>query len=784
MTQDPGDFATQSFAAPQRRPESTIEGVVRTPLADTPEAIGPYKILEPLGEGGMGEVYLAEQTKPVRRRVALKIIKLGMDTKEVIARFESERQALAMMNHPNVAKVFDAGVTERGRPFFVMEHVPGVPITMYCDQHRLGLEARLALFLQICSAIQHAHQNGIIHRDIKPSNVLVSVEGDKAVPKVIDFGVAKATRQQLTERTVYTAQGQLIGTPEYMSPEQAEMTGLNVDTRTDIYSLGILLFELLAGSRPFDRRELRSKTLMELQHSIRDLELPMPSTRFSKMDADTISHVVRDRGSSRAAIFRELRGDLDWITMRAVEKDRTRRYDSADSLAADIRRHIEHQPVLAGPPSAVYRLKKFVRRNRALVIGMVAVGAALIAGTVASTIFAVGQSRARAEAERQASIAQAVNAFLNEDLLAAANPQKTNNPDITVKQVLDLASDKIANRFPGEPLIESAIRMTLGYTYLRLGQYELSEDHLEQSAGLRLAALGPSDPLTLQSQNDLAEAYWRQGRDQEAEPLYRQTLAQRRAVLGPTHEATLQSMNNLGLLYWGQGRHNEAEPLFDTALAGRQEVLGPDHEKTLVSMNNLALLYQDQQRYDEAEPLFRKTLRTQRRELGSDHPDTLNSMNNLALLYRKQRRYEEAESLYLEARERHRRVLGDDHPQTLICDYNLALVYVDQQRYDEADPLMAATAESARKALPGHWYTGVFLSGHGDCLRHLRQFDQAEQALLAAHTLLVDTLGPAHERTAGVIDQLIKLYGDWNQPDRGREWESRKTRAQSEANPK
>ncbi|MFQ5491311.1 MAG: serine/threonine protein kinase, partial [Phycisphaerae bacterium] len=392
-----------------------------------PERIGPYKILEMLGEGGMGTVYLAEQTSPVHRRVALKIVKLGMDTKQVVARFEAEREALALMNHPGVAKVFDAGVSEQGRPYFVMEHVPGIAITDYCDQNRLRTHERLELFMQVCHAVQHAHQKGIIHRDIKPSNVLVAVQDGTAVPKVIDFGVAKATQQRLTENTLFTEQGQLIGTPGYMSPEQAEMSALDIDTRTDIYSLGVLLYELLVGARPFDDESLRQAGLAEIQRIIREVEPPKPSTRLSTLEIEppasagadlepgktartktrsSLHDIARKRRADPRALTRLIRGDLDWITMKALEKDRTRRYDSASDFAADIHRHLRHEPVVAGPPTAGYRIGKFVRRNQGMVTAATVVFLVLVAGIVVAThqrnravTAERQQSRARKEAE-------------------------------------------------------------------------------------------------------------------------------------------------------------------------------------------------------------------------------------------------------------------------------------------------------------------------------------------------------------------------------------------------
>ena len=396
--------------------------------------IGPYRLLERIGEGGFAVVYLAEQHEPVHRRVALKVIKPGMDSKAVIARFEAEKQALALMDHPNVAKVFDAGTTEQGRPYFVMEHVAGVPITEHCDRHRLNIEQRLDLFLQVCEAVQHAHQKGIIHRDIKPSNVLVAVQDERATPKVIDFGVAKAISQPLTEQTIFTEQGQLIGTPSYMSPEQAERTAQDVDTRADIYSLGVLLYELLTGSLPLDPASLRVAAFEELLRIIREVEPQKPSTRLSTVVAEppgspgagvtegesaraeargsggsSVQDIAHQRRADPRALVRDVRGDLDWITMKALEKDRTRRYASPLDFAADIQRHLNHEPVVAGPPSAAYRVKKFVRRNRAVAAASVVVFLVLVAGVVGTTSQALIATRQRdraIEAERQQSRAR------------------------------------------------------------------------------------------------------------------------------------------------------------------------------------------------------------------------------------------------------------------------------------------------------------------------------------------------------------------------------------------
>ena len=368
--------------------------------------IGPYKLLEEIGEGGMGVVYMAEQEKPLRRRVALKVIKPGLDSRQVVARFEAERQALALMDHPNIARVIDAGTVDGGRPYFVMELVRGVPITEFCDQNKLPVHERLELFAQVCLAVQHAHQKGIIHRDIKPSNVLVTLNDDRAVPKVIDFGVAKAVNQQLTDKTLFTQFAQMIGTPLYMSPEQAEMTSLDVDTRTDVYALGVLLYELLTGTTPFDRHRLGTAAHDEVRRIIREEVPPRPSLRISTLGQQR-TVVAAHRQAQPERLSQLVSGDLDWIVMKALEKDRTRRYDTVLGLAADVQRYLAHEPVEAGPPSATYRLRKFTRRHRAVIATVGAIFGALLLGIVASTWQAIRATRAEAQAETARAAAEA-----------------------------------------------------------------------------------------------------------------------------------------------------------------------------------------------------------------------------------------------------------------------------------------------------------------------------------------------------------------------------------------
>jgi serine/threonine protein kinase len=532
------DEAGSFLQAPVLGPGVTID---ESPLTEGPGTkIGRYKLLQLIGEGGFGVVYMAEQEKPIRRRVALKIIKLGMDTNRVIARFEAERQALAMMEHPNIAKVLDAGATDTGRPYFVMELVKGIPITEYCDKNDLDTRQRLELFIDVCKAVQHAHQKGIIHRDIKPSNVMITLHDGKPVPKVIDFGIAKATQHRLTEKTLFTDFRHFMGTPVYMSPEQAEMSGLDVDTRSDIYSLGILLYELLTGSTPLEEKMLLNAAHDEMCRMIREEEPEKPSTRLSTL-GEMLAEVAKHRHVQPDQLCKIVRGDLDWVVMKTLEKDRTRRYETANELVLDIERHLRDEPVVAGPPSAVYRIKKFLRRNRVLVTSVATVMVVLVGGIVASTIFAV-------RAERQAKISQAVTDFLENDVLASVDPAKAKGLEVTVRYILDEASESMADKFEDEPLVEASIHQTLGSTYLSLGEYKAAEQHLERARQIRRERLGEEHSDTLASMNKLALVYEKQGRYDEAEKLHIKTLEIRRRVLGEEHPNTLASMNNLALV--------------------------------------------------------------------------------------------------------------------------------------------------------------------------------------------------------------------------------------------
>ncbi|UCG59465.1 MAG: tetratricopeptide repeat protein [Phycisphaerales bacterium] len=658
--------------------------------------IGPYKLLSVLGEGGFAVVYLAEQAEPVKRRVAVKVIKPGMDTKQVIARFEAERQALALLDHPNIAHVFDAGMTETGHPYFVMEYVKGVPVTDHCDRHKQSIEERLDLFLQICEAVQHAHQKGIIHRDLKPSNILVVFEDQRASPKIIDFGIAKAISQPLTDRTLYTEQGQLVGTPEYMSPEQAEMTSQDIDTRSDIYSLGVLLYKLMTGFLPFDPETLRQAGIDQLRQMIREQEPKTPSTRLTRLSHEESAKLASSRRLDPAALQRRLRGDLDWITLKAMDKDRTRRYDSAAELATDIRRHLNNEPVIASPPSTVYRLKKFMRRHRALVIGVAAVFIALLAGFVGIVVFAV-------KAERQARTAQAVTNFLGQDLLGSVALQQAMSQQVTVRSILDSAAAGLEGRFTNEPLAEASTRHYLGRTYIELGDYRQAEPHLVRACDLRRKGLGDRDLPTLDSMSQLGRLYMLQGRFKEAEPLLVHALESRRRILGPDHADTLQTSIWLGLAYadWFEADSlKKAEELLTAALDSCNRLFGKQNRITLEAMFSLAFLrIAGQGRTAEGASLLFEGWDIAREVLGEGHSLTFDFMFGGAYLKAWQGQFEEAERHARIGIEMGQRVLGEEHPRTIKAMGILGQVYEMQCLPEEAELWMAKSERLGREVL-------------------------------------------------------------------------------------
>jgi tetratricopeptide (TPR) repeat protein len=673
-----------------------VDEVQSSTTADAPAegaVLGRYRLIEKIGEGGMGEVWLAEQKEPVRRRVALKLILAGMNTREVMARFESERQALALMEHPAIARVLDAGATEQGMPFFVMEYVAGVRITAYCDNHRLSTRQRLELFVHVCEGVQHAHQKAIIHRDLKPSNILVTEVDGRPVPKIIDFGVAKALEQKLTADTLYTRIGTLVGTPEYMSPEQASFSDEGIDTRSDIYSLGIIFYELLAGSPPL---QLRKTSLDQFLKKLREDDVPKPSTRIRTQDAAASTEAARKRRTVPATLVRQIRGELDAIALKALEKDRSRRYASASDFAADIGRYLTNQPVVAVAPSFAYRARKFARRYR---VGLITASAFALVLIVATAVSIVQSIRAR----RQAAVAEAVNDFLQNDLLAQASAQAQvergvkPDPNITVRTVLDRAAQRVNGKFSTQPEVEVALRNTMGSAYIDLALYPDARKQLERALELGRRTLGTANPATLTAMHDLGLVAGEQGRYGEAEALDRQALDGQRRVLGPKSLNTLRAMSNLATAYMKEGKFADAEKLYLQTLAIEKEVLGPDNPDRVRSMNDLADIYMDEEKFAQAETLLSEALAIDERVDGPDHPDTLVTMLNLGNAELYQGKTGQSEKLHAQAFETAKRVLGPDHPRTLTAMVALGNDYMEEGKYNAAEALDLQALEIAKR---------------------------------------------------------------------------------------
>jgi len=773
--------------------------------------IGRYKLLRVLGEGGMGMVYLAEQEGQIRRKVALKVIKPGMDSKRVIARFENERQALALLDHPNIAQVYDAGTTKGGRPYFVMEHVKGSPITDYCDRHKLSIEDRLALFQQICHAVHHAHQKGIIHRDIKPSNILVSTEGDSAVPKIIDFGVAKAVATPLTERTLFTEDTQLLGTPEYMSPEQADLGGEDIDTRSDIYSLGVLLYVLLAGILPYDSQTFRQGGVEHIRKIIRETDPKTPSTRLTKL-GEQAAKLAESRRTELAALAKCLHRELEWIPLKAMRKDRSERYRSAIELADDIGNYLSGAPLIAGPPSTVYKLRKFVRRNGVLSAAVLAVAVTLLLGLTATTAMylraegaldkeahALAQTQeathraeraaveaieaatkekaarqeaqqARQEAEQAAeeankaaeleaaarAEAQAILDFLRDDVLDSA--RQITGREATVIDVLNAAVARLdAGAFTNQPLREAQIRNTLSGLYFRLGYFGRAVPQRQRRCQVCQEQFGEEHKNTKNAMNGLAISYNFAGKCKEAAKLWE-------ALVEQVHDYPNWFLKcNLAVAHAKQARYKDAERLFQETF--EQAGWGPNNRMRLLYSWDLAKVYREQGRYEEAQELFVRTLKGQRQEYGEKGETDRNRamircMNELARLCVIQGDYDEAEALFAEGIEiGDSQLPGKDHPFTMRHVNGLGVLRTKQGRFEEAEALFRRALEGRRLKLgEDHPYVLETINDLGLLRRAQKRHAEAEDLLTEALERRTTKLSPDHPHTLASTHELALVY--------------------------
>ena len=712
----------------------------------TEKVIGRYHLIRRLGQGGMGEVWLAEQKEPVRRRVALKLIKGGSNTRESLIRFESERQVLALMDHPNIARVFDAGETPEGAPYFVMEYVAGIPITLYCDKHRLGTRERLELFAHVCEGVQHAHQKAIIHRDLKPSNILVGEVDGKPVPKIIDFGVAKALTQKLTAETMWTRAGALLGTPEYMSPEQASSSGEDIDTRSDVYSLGIIFYELLAGAPPLEMREV---ALEEFLRRLREEEPARPSTKISTADPGTSTDVARKRQTEPQLLARQLRGELDSIALKALEKERSRRYASASDLAADIRRFLNNEPVLAVPPSLAYRTRKFARRYRA---GL-ATACAFVLVLIAASVVSIRQS---IRANREAAASQRVVDFMTQ-MFKLSDPSEARGNSVTAREILDNASKNIDTGLANDPQLQARMMNVMGIVYESLGLYSQSEPLLRHAVEIRQQTLGLRNKDTLQSMYDLTVLLTVKGKVPEAEKLCRETLDGRQKTLGSEHRDTLMAKTWLGWILLVQGHYAEAEKIYREAIDVATRVLGPEDKVTLTTMNRLAIDFDEEGKFPEAEKILRQVLDADSRILGPDDKDTLATMNNLANTLQNEGRLAEAEQLDREMLQAYQRQWGPEHPKSTITMENLAGVLHDEHRNAEAEKMFRDALEVERKRSPENRSTLITMGNLGDVLTDEGKYSEAEALFRQTLEAKRKIMGPQHPSTLNSLNGLAKV---------------------------
>jgi eukaryotic-like serine/threonine-protein kinase len=709
-------------------------GAEQTGLRTLPKTIGRYRIIRILGEGGMGTVFEAEQDLP-RRNVALKVIRSTWASPQTLRRFELESQALGRLHHPGIAQIYEAGSADTGsglQPFFAMELIHGTPLTLYAAEHTLDIRGRLKLMAQVCDAVQHAHQRGIIHRDLKPGNILVD---EMRQPKILDFGLARATDCD-AEATRQTDTGQLLGTLAYMSPEQVLADPMALDMRSDVYSLGVILYELLTYKLPYT---------------------------LSRQIHEAVRVIQESDPAPLSSVNRVYRGDIETIVSKALEKDKNRRYASAADLAGDIRRYLDDQPIAAKPASVGYQLEKFARRHKALAIGVAATFLALVLGVVASTVEALRARRAEHEAQQETEIAKAVSDFLQKDLLAQASAYSQSKPDpnMKVRTAVDRAAQNIGGKFAKQPEVEAAVRETIGRTYVGLGMYAEARQQLLSALELERKIRGPEDPKTIETMVALADANEALGKFADAEALAKQALEVSRRTLGPEHLVTLGVMNRLVSIDDELGKYNEGVALAEQAVEISRRVTGPESKETAGALYFLAIMYFEQGKFTDSEKVGNQAVEIRRRLYGPDNPETLNAMNNLAAAYGESGQYALAETLNKQIVESRRRVLGPEHPDTLDSMVNLAFDYRSEKRFTEAEKIDRSVLDIQRRVLgPEHPLTLRSMENLADDVRP--QGDKIQAETLDSQALEVQrrVLEPDNPDTLKALSHLAIDYRD------------------------
>ena len=718
------------------------------PEAQPQELIGPYRLIRKIGEGGMGQVWLAEQLEPICRQVALKLIRSAAFDDALLRRFQAERQSLALMDHPAIAKVFDAGATADGQPYFVMEFVPGESITAYCDRHKLSIGERLELFIKVCEGVQHAHQKAIIHRDLKPANILVVEIDGKPAPRLIDFGLAKAVAELPgVNESVLTGMWGIAGTPGYISPEQA--AGGDIDTRTDVYSLGVVLYEILTGSLPFDSEKWRKQPLEEVLRQLRQQDPPRPSTRLAS-DHQLASVAAPLRSAEPKLLKNLLHGDLDSIAMKALEKDRARRYGTASELAADIARHLHHEPVLARRAGVAYRARKYVRRHRVAV----GVAAALV---VLLAVFAVLEAVQLRRITRERDRANRITDFMT-GMFKVSDPGQARGNQVTAREILDKASSQIDSGLARDPELQTQMMMVMGQVYANLGLYDRAETLFRSADGIRVHQFGEENDLTLKSDAAVGWMLDRRGQYRDAETLLRRVLDIRKRRFGVKNADTLVTMSNLGVVLSEEGHNAEAESLERQVFDIRRRTLGDSNPETLEAMNHLGLVLLNEGNWSEAESLDRQQLAIFRRIEGDDGPQTLKAAHNLVNALYREKRYSEAETLERETIAAKRRVLGPDHPDTINSMNTLVAVLNDEGKLDEAQSLEEqVVAARTRLFGPDHPSTLMAVSNLADIYSELGDYGRAEQLFAKTRAIQVRVLGLDNPATAETTESLAAL---------------------------